>query len=297
MKTELRLDNNFIKCPECDGLIINSQERAEQTCSNCGLIINDRIITRSTTGENCYNSEERQKKARHGPLIHDFSSEFDLPTAIGEPYNIDQKRIFKHNSMAVGIHRNVKAVFIQITRICSNLALPEAVKNEAKFLYTRAFNKKIIKGHSRIGFACACIYYASKEVSCRRLVEIARQIEGLVKKSKNNVKHITKCYSILIRELKLSPHTTNIKALFPRFVSELKMNEETTGLALKLLEFYEDKVELMGKNPNGIIAAIIYITCKKKDISITQTKVAAVADITGATLRQRIRDFKGLISV
>ncbi|MHA1916547.1 MAG: transcription initiation factor IIB [Promethearchaeota archaeon] len=297
MKSKLRLDHDFIACPECNGAIINSQERAELTCSNCGLIINERILNPSITDERCFSSEEKQKKARNGPLIHDFSSEFDLPTIIGEHYNDDQKRIFKHNSMATGIHRNLKAVFIQINRICTNLGLPETVKNEAKYLYIRASSKNIIKGHSKIGFVCACIYYASKETSCRRLIELSRQMNGLVKKSKNDIKHITKCYSILVRELELSPHVTNLRALIPRFVSELSLNKETTGLALKFLELCEDKTEFMGKNPNGIIASVIYLVCKTHSISITQKAVAEVADITGATLRNRIKDFKKMISM
>ena len=36
------LDLNL--CPECRGTIITIQEKAEQVCSQCGLVINERMI-------------------------------------------------------------------------------------------------------------------------------------------------------------------------------------------------------------------------------------------------------------
>lgn len=83
-------------CPECGGFILYSQFQGEETCSQCGLIINERLFNRSDNGK---------KK-----------SEIIIPTkATRHYYNYNQKRIYKRNNWPNNnYNRNLKFAFIQL---------------------------------------------------------------------------------------------------------------------------------------------------------------------------------------
>ena len=73
---------------------------------------------------------------------------------------------------------NFKTAYSHLKRICSNLNLPDSVKDEANRLYLKALKKNLIHGRSVIGMVGACIYYASKAKFNRGLKEIAAEMEG-----------------------------------------------------------------------------------------------------------------------
>jgi len=49
------------------------------------------------------------------------------------------------------------------------------------------------------------------------------------------------------------------------------------------------------EDPNGVVAAAIYIIGKKNGYNITQSKIAKDASVTDNTIRPRIRELEKLI--
>ncbi|MCQ5363049.1 MAG: transcription initiation factor IIB, partial [Candidatus Methanomethylicia archaeon] len=68
-------DQESVKCPNCGGTnFARSFERGEVTCTNCGLVISEKIIDRGPEWR-AFTSEERDKRSRVGsplsPTVHD----------------------------------------------------------------------------------------------------------------------------------------------------------------------------------------------------------------------------------
>jgi transcription initiation factor TFIIB len=49
-----------------------------------------------------------------------------------------------------------------------------------------------------------------------------------------------------------------------------------------------------GKHPMGLAASLVYLSCNKTGESRTQAQIAEAAGITETTLRNRIKDIKGI---
>lgn len=116
------------------------------------------------------------------------------------------------------------------------------------------------------------------------------QIKGLVD-SKDIQKYVRKCYLLLVRELILRPQVIDPISLIPRYISELGLDLKVECHAIEFYQKYSPHINFTGKDPKGIAAAAVYLTCQFHNIRILQTDVANVAGITDVTLRRRMKDF------
>ena len=76
MTTKFRIKEPFNSCPDCNSLnsVIYNEDRAEQTCQECGLVVKDRIFDISIADERYFTREEAKRRARTGPPISDHLS-------------------------------------------------------------------------------------------------------------------------------------------------------------------------------------------------------------------------------
>ena len=80
MTKSVRIGNSN-NCPECGGVITSSQFRGEEACSQCGLVISERI----------YNTSDNGKKDQ-------FENKKITPPLKLRGMNANQSRAFKANS-------------------------------------------------------------------------------------------------------------------------------------------------------------------------------------------------------
>ena len=50
-----------------------------------------------------------------------------------------------------------------------------------------------------------------------------------------------------------------------------------------------------GKDPNGLAAAAVYLSCIQHNESVTQRTVGVAANVTEVTIRNRIKDLKKFV--
>ena len=294
----VRLKNTIDVYPyECDHTsIIFDQTTSEQICSQCGLVIEERMIDYGNEGRRSFSREEKDQRAQYGPPTPNHASSIYLSLPLTKEAN--KNRICKWN-YSNAYQRNYHTAHVQINRISGELKLPKTTRHDAEVLYLKALENNLIKGRSIIGMVAACILYIGRKNGNHiKEEEIVALMEGHIDPQYNDpLKHVRKCYSVLMTELGLKSFVADPLLLIFRYVSELGLDEQ---VGIWTVEFYERFVahqNLMGKNPKGIAAASIYATCCIHNLSVSQKKVAHIAGITDATLRSRKREFDKFIAL
>ncbi len=287
------LDLNL--CPECCGNIINVQQKAEQVCSQCGLVINERMIDFEHLETRAFDREEVNKKVRTGPPTSPLFSKLALPTIISKSLSEspDFKRLIKRNNHEKWELRNQIKVFSEMRRICKNKGISENIYNSAAKLYLEVLKRKITRGRSIIGIASACLYYCCKKEGYPITIkEIAEDTTPIRNNEASTFKHIKKCFIVITKELGLSSYQKDPNHYIPKFVSELGLDPQVERLAIKLLHKIISSSLINGKNPCGYAASSIYLVCRTNNIKITQKELEKVSGVTDATLRARIKELQ-----
>jgi transcription initiation factor TFIIB len=277
---------NLNICPECKGQIITIQDTGEVVCSQCGLVLKERIIDFSHSGKRAFTAQEKKIRERTGSPISILLPDMGLTTVIDKKniVNPDLKRAAKWNSRISWEKRNLLIATTELKRICSNLNLPDYIKLEAISLYKKAFKRKLLRGRSINGMVAACIYYACREK------RIPRTLQEILDETSISAKDVRRFYRTLIKEFNLKTPSTDPIALIPRFITELGLDSEIEGLTIKILNAYKSNISMSGKDPKGIVAGVLYLACKIRKINLTQKRIADTVGVTEVTLRSRYKE-------
>jgi len=285
---EVKIESSTLSslCPECGGKTIPIQEKGEIVCSQCGLVISERILDISHTDKRAFTKQEKDKRERTGSPISILLPDMGLSTIIDKS-NIkspDLKRAAKWNSRMTWDKRNMLIATTELKRIASNLNLPNHIKKAAIRLYIEAFKKKLLRGRSINGMVAACLYFACRER------KIPRTLQEILDESAINAKNVRRCYRTLIRELNLKAPSTDPISLVPRFVAELGLDAEAENSSIDVLNKFISKFSTSGKDPKGLCAGALYLVCKKKQRRISQKEIANIIGVTEVTLRSRYKE-------
>jgi len=273
-------------CPECGGKTIPIHEKGEIVCSQCGLVVNERILDISHSGKRAFTKQEKERRERTGSPISILLPDMGLSTIIDKT-NIqspDLKRAAKWNSRMTWDKRNMLIATTELKRIGSNLNLPDHVKKAAIRLYIEAFKKKLLRGRSINGMVAACLYFACRDK------KIPRTLQEILDETSISAKNVRRCYRTIIREMNLKAPSTDPISLIPRFIAEVGLDAEAEKATIKLLQSFISKFSTSGKDPKGLCAGAIYLVCKNKERRISQKEIANVVGVTEVTLRSRYKE-------
>ncbi|TFG03514.1 MAG: transcription initiation factor IIB [Promethearchaeota archaeon] len=273
-------------CPECSGQLISINESGEIVCSQCGLVVSERMVDSSHSGKRAFTAQEKKERDRTGSPISILLPSMGMTTVINKKdiTNPDLKRAAKWNSRMTWQHRNLLIASTELKRISSNLNLPDHIKKEAMRLYREAFKKKLLRGRSINGMVAASIYYA-----CRK-ERIPTTLQDILDETSEDPKDVRRCYRALVQEFNLKVPNTDPLSLVPKFAVSLNLDSETQNLVRKILKAYKKRIPTSGKDPKGIVAGAIYMACKAKELNFTQKDIADALGVTEVTLRSRFKE-------
>jgi len=273
-------------CPECGGKTIPIHEKGEIVCSQCGLVVNERILDISHSGKRAFTKQEKERRETTGSPISILLPDMGLSTIIDKSSikSPDLKRAAKWNSRMTWDKRNMLIATTKLKRIGSNLNLPDHVKKSAIRLYIEAFKKKLLRGRSINGMVAASLYFACRDK------KIPRTLQEILDETSISAKNVRRCYRTLIREMNLKAPSTDPISLIPRFVAELGLDAEAEKATINLLHSFISKFSTSGKDPKGLCAGALYLVCKKKERRISQKEIAIVVGVTEVTLRSRYKE-------
>lgn len=271
----------------------------EIVCGSCGLVLVEKVED-SALESRIHDAEEYLSKSRTGSgstlAMHDMGLTTVIGTenkdASGNFLSSDMKNRFKRlrlwntRSESRSTDRNLKTAFAILNTIKTKLAIPDMVIEKAAYIYRKAIVKKITKGRSISGLIHASLYAACRETDTpRTLQDIAHA--GNVSK-----KNLAKSYRNLIKilDLKLKPYDPS--EFITRISSEVGISEKTRRYALNMLSKAAEKEISVGKNPVGLAAASLYLSCVMNHEEKNQDDIARASGITAVTIRNRVRSLR-----
>jgi transcription initiation factor TFIIB len=124
-----------------------------------------------------------------------------------------------------------------------------------------------------------------------------RTLKDIAAAANINRKHLAKTYRILLIELDVKvPLVDQIKCI-AKVANKANLTEKTKRQAIRIMDEVTEKQISAGKNPMGIAATILYISCLKTCENKTQTDIARASGVTEVTIRNRFKELKSKLEV
>lgn len=274
------------RCNECNGLVITDSQRGETICENCGLVLSERHINHDFE-KKMFSDEQIRERKRTGPFSTVFNPSLSRSTIVyAKEMKSSQKRMFKRDSWHNdGLERKHFSGSVEIERLGSVLEIPNPIQDQAMLIYRKCC-KKNQAGYSLSQTAAACLYYA-----CRANKLPIPFDELFSNCSLPNSKAIQKRYKNLFQDIYIKKPIFSFDPYITRFVSELKLPFSFEKKALDLVNHLPGHF-ISGKNPMGIIAAIIYMLARQCNIKITQKQLEESMNIREVTIRTNVKGLK-----
>ncbi|MGQ0605593.1 MAG: transcription initiation factor IIB [Candidatus Nitrosotenuis sp.] len=286
-------------CRRCKGLMVTDTVTGERFCRSCGYVVDEQI---SELGpERRASKDDRDDKSRVGIptslAIHDMGLATVIGSAnkdaTGKPLSAYAKHEMKRlrtwdnrSQMNEQSDRNLRYAFIQLDKLKDKLTLSDAVVEKAAYIYRKALSKSLVRGRSIEGVLAAAVYAACRDVETPRTlgdVSIAINIKR---------KDLSKNYRLLVNELELKMPVVSSVTCMSKIASKVGLSEKVKRHALEILKEANDSRITAGKDPMGMAASALYISCVKLDVDISQKDIAMAAGVTEVTIRNRYKDLK-----
>jgi transcription initiation factor TFIIB len=80
-------------------------------------------------------------------------------------------------------------------------------------------------------------------------------------------------------------------------VNNTNLSERTKQQVLYIMNEVTEKEMSVGKDPIGLAATVLYISCLKTGEQRSQTQMADAAGVTEVTIRNRFKDLKSILEL
>jgi transcription initiation factor TFIIB len=183
--------------------------------------------------------------------------------------------------------RNLRQAFSELNRLKDKLGLPDSVIEKTAYIYRKVQERGLIRGRTISAILAAAVFIACREIGFPRTLKDITAISNIKRR------YIAKAYRLLIIELDLKiPLVDPIKCII-RIANNAKISEKTKRLAINIMHDIIKKEISAGKDPMGLAAAVLYLSCLKTDENKIQRYIAEAAGVTEVTVRNR---YKNIIS-
>ncbi|MCW4013944.1 MAG: hypothetical protein NWF07_13300 [Candidatus Bathyarchaeota archaeon] len=252
-------------CERCgsDDLFYD-EETGETICLGCGI-----VVSRDNRVRTSHPVEDE------APARAQISRRMDRLMTIDKRLRVDEEDIYV-----------LRLAVTEIKRLVQIMHLPEYIEQTAESIYRRAQKNNLILRGTIVGFAAASIYTAC------RMSGIPRTLREVSEYSSENVKSIARMYRVLVTELGISVELdTPIKHL-PSLTSEVEASHQAETLATRILLAVMDVGLHIGKSPEGLAAAALYIACRSLREPCTQSALSEASGVSSLTIRKRVNGIK-----
>jgi transcription initiation factor TFIIB len=294
-------------CSVCNGnqAVITDPERGEIICSNCGHVMVDKIQETMPEWRAFNYTDKGNSRGRMGTPSSLARHDMGLYTIIGQTNRdasghnlsapvlstISRLRVWDNRtqldpSSYSPSHRNFQTTFNNLARSKDKLGLSYAIIEKTAYIYRKAHKRGLIRGRSMQALLAACVY-----IACRKM-ENPRTLRDLATIMNIKRKDITRSYRMLVLELDFKiPLIDPMKCLI-KISNNLDLSEKTKRKAMQMMDNVMRSRISAGKNPMGLAASILYLSCLFNGDQKNQTAFAQAAGVTDLTIRNIIRILK-----
>jgi len=272
----------------------------EQFCGKCGYVISEKV-DESGPERKSYSTPGGIDTSRTGAPTSLTRHDKGLSTVInpanrdaaGKPLSASMKstitrlRTWDSRSQShASVDRNLRLALSELDRLKDKLAISSITLEKAAYIYRKALEKKLVRGRPISAMIAASLYAACRDT------EIPRTLKDVTEASNVKRKDISRCYRILHQELELKMPVVDSVQCIAKISSKVKITEKTKRHAIKIIKEIQEQNESAGKDPMGLAASALYLSCVQTGVSVTQRDIAEAAGVTEVTIRNRYKGIK-----
>ncbi|MFQ5496962.1 MAG: transcription initiation factor IIB family protein [Nitrosopumilus sp.] len=293
--------NQNSSCMRCGkNSMLTDDTTGEQFCSKCGYVVSEK--TQESGPEwRSFQKDGGADPARTGApsslLMHDMGLSTVInplnKDASGKPLStsmkstIERLRTWDNRSQVhEPVDRNLRQALGELTRLKDKIAISANVLEKAAYIYRKALEKKLVRGRSISAMIAASLYAACRDTATPRTLKDVADAANVKRKD------IARCYRLLHYELELKMPVVDSIQCIARISSKLEITEKTKRYAVKVLKEAQEREESAGKDPMGLAASALYLSCVHNGASVTQRDIAEAAGVTEVTIRNRYKGLK-----
>lgn len=268
-----------------DAHLIEDSHAGDQICSECGLVVGDRVIDVSAEWRTFSNDKSTTDPSRVGAAENPLLNGSDLSTMIGPgrgSASFDEMGFSKYHNrkLMASSDRTLINAFREISAMADRINLQKTIVDRAHYLFKKVHDGRNLKGRSNDAIASACLY-----IACRQEA-VPRSFKEICAISKISKKEIGRCFKLILKALETSVDLITTGDFMPRFCSNLDLpnhvQQAATYIARKAVEL--DIVP--GRSPISVAAAAIYMASQASEDKRCQKDIGDIAGVADATIRQ-----------
>jgi transcription initiation factor TFIIB len=298
---------NSTKCSLCNSeSIITDAQSAELVCSQCGLVISDKIQEVKQESQNFHVGEPSRYTSSPGMPTSLARPDMGLSTVISSA-SIDASGHEIDPCMLTTIHRlrtwdyrtklhssldkNLSVAFTELHSIKDKLGLTDSVAEKAAYIYRKAQERGFTRGRSISAIITAAAYIACRQAGLPKTLKEVADANNLRSKA------TAKAYRLIVSELNMrTPVLDPIKCI-AKISNKAALSEKTKRQAIEIMNDIVKKEISAGKNPMGLAATVLYITCTKTGQNKPKKDIAQAAGITEVTLRNGFKNIRAKLQL
>ena len=292
-----------ILCSACNSdQMITDPDRGEIICSNCGRVMTDKVQEIQPEWSAFVYADKDNTRIRTGARSSLARHDMGLYTIIGQTnkdasgHNLSvpmlstmsRLRVWDNRTQldASASHRNFQKAFNNLDRLKDKLGLSDAIVEKTAYTYRKAHEKGLIRGRTMHAVLAACVYIACREIENPRTLRDLATIMNIKRKD------ITRSYRMLVLELDFKIPLIDPMKCIIKISNNLDLSEKTKRKAMHVMDKVIRSRISAGKNPMGLAASILYLSCLFNGDHRNQTIFAQAAGVTEVTIRNISRILK-----
>lgn len=296
----------LLKCSVCNDSaqsIITDPESGEIICSNCGIIILDKLEDYIHEERRAFTMEEAENRSRTGAptslAIYDRGLSTTISKVNRDAYGkmldvaaLPQvKKLRRWNSM-INLHKssekNLNRAFRKLDILNDKLGLSDATVEKIAYIFRKIHERDLVRGRTIDGMLAAAVYATCREMGSSITLKDIATASNLTRKD------VSRNYKVILYELDIKIPLVDPMKCIVKVANTLGINEKIKKRAMNIMNEVVKREMTSGKIPMGLAASVLYLSCQMAGNDVSQASVAAASGVTEVTIRKRLKDLMQL---
>uniref|UniRef100_A0A6A7FUK6 Transcription initiation factor IIB n=2 Tax=Hirondellea gigas TaxID=1518452 RepID=A0A6A7FUK6_9CRUS len=286
----------MICCPDHpEAMLIEDHRAGDQICSDCGLVVGDRVIDVGSEWRSFSNDKNTADPSRVGGPENPLLDGCDLSTIVGPSTSgpaygmagagmpADGATAYRNRRTMSSSDRSLLNAFKEIANMGEKINLPRSLLEKANALFKEVHTSRALRGRSNDAIASACLYIACRQDG------VPRTFKEIVAVSTINKKEIGRCFKLILKALETSVDLITTSDFMFRFCSNLGLDNKVQRAATHIASTAGDLDIVCGRSPVSVAAAAIYMATQASEAPRSPAEIGDILGVAEITIRQAYR--------
>lgn len=279
------ITSNIHVCSSCnaENTLIIDFSSGQIACTNCGVVIEDRIIDETSEWRNFGSENPGNGNTDHnrvGGPINPYLDEVSLSTKIATKNKKSALAKFTSRAFESG-NRSILRGMEKIEELAIKLELLMSIVEKSKDVYKNVIDNKKLKGRSLEGIIAAIFFHVCRQNNSNR------SLQDIISRLKLDKKEFVRCFKSIEHLISSSNDRDNIEntvGLTNVFCNKLDIEVKIKSIALEITREVCEQELLAGRNPATVASSCILYTLIINKITPNKKEISNVAQIGESTI-------------